>query len=83
MARFIFTVQGRSNSEEVELPTVAAAKCEALHYASKIVCEEPTQFWNSGEFQMTVSDEKRLILFALTISGFESPAIRADSRISS
>lgn len=82
MPHFVFIIDGRLNSKTVDLPSVAAAKCEALHHASKVVCDEPEQFWNTREFQMIVTDERGLALFMLTISGTESPAISPVPRVS-
>lgn len=66
--RFRFEIEGRSDAEERDLPTISAAKCEALRYASNVVCEEADKFWDTGTFQMTVSDGNRLTLLTLTIA---------------
>jgi hypothetical protein len=78
MARFIFKVDGCADHKEIDLPDLAAAKCEALRYASNMVCDQQERFWNAREFQLTVTDQTGLALFALTISGIEAPAIRVE-----
>ncbi len=75
MARFHFAVEGASNKLTMELPDIAAAKCEAVRRAGNLICEEAGSFWNSGHFEMTVTDESGLILFALMLTGVEAPAI--------
>jgi len=79
--RFHFQIEGELNAEEADLPSVSAAKCQALRYASKVVCDEPQKFWESGGFQMTVSDETGLTLFALVMSGIEAPSIQLTQRV--
>ena len=81
MPHFVLNVEGDPNPVGIDLPSLAAAKCEALRHASKTVCDDPKQFWSTREFQMTVTDGRGLALFALTISGIEAPAIRAEPRI--
>ena len=80
MPRFFFHVEDRPDDEGTELPSVAAAKCEAVRYAGKLICDEADTFWDSAEFGMVVTDEKGLILFSLTLSGTEAPAIRMAGR---
>jgi hypothetical protein len=81
MPHFVLNIEGDPNPVRIDLPSVNAAKCEALRYASKTVCDNPEQFWSTRDFQMTVTDGSGLALFALTISGIEAPAIRAEPRI--
>ena len=78
MPHFLFNIQGEPSPVGANLPSVAAAKCEALHHASKAVCDDSTHFWNTRELQAMVTDETGLTLFALIISGIEAPAIRAE-----
>ena len=80
MPRFYFHVEGRPDEEGTELPSVPAAKCEAVRYAGRLICDEAERFWDSAEFGLIVTDEKGLILFSLTLSGTEAPAIRASAR---
>jgi len=79
--RFHFQIEGELNAEEADLPSMSAAKCHALRYASMVVCDEPQKFWESGGFQMTVSDETGLTLFALVMSGIEAPSIQMTQRV--
>lgn len=75
MPRFFFQVEGPPDDLGMELPTLAAAKCEAVRYAGRLICEEAESFWNTADFTMTVTDENSLTLFSLTLSGTEAPAI--------
>jgi hypothetical protein len=77
MPRFFFQVEGPPDDWGTELPDLAAAKCEAVRYAGRLICEEAERFWDTADFAMTVTDENGLILFSLTLSGTEAPAIRA------
>ena len=61
----------------MELPNLATAKCEAVRYAGRLLCDGAREFWDTGDFMMTVTDEKGLTLFTLQFSAVEAPAIRA------
>jgi hypothetical protein len=60
----------------MELRGLAEAKCEAVRYAGKLICDAANQFWDAGDFSLTVTDEKGLVLFTLRLSATEAPAIR-------
>jgi hypothetical protein len=79
MPRFHFNVEhgGLSIDEEGnDLPGLAEAKCEAVRYAGRLLCERASNFWDTGDFVMTVTDNKGLVLFSLQFSAVEAPAIR-------
>jgi hypothetical protein len=85
MPRFYFHIEDGSEVIDDlgrELSSVAAAKCEALRYASRLICDDAQRFWDVGEFQMTVANEKGLTLFslALTLTAVDAPSIRTSQR---
>lgn len=85
MPRYYFHIDDGTDIVDtlgMELPGLAAAKCEAVRYASKLICDEAQGFWDAGEFQMTVADEKRLTLFSinLTLTAVDAPSIRMGRR---
>lgn len=59
----------------MELSSLTDAKCEAVRYAGRLICDHAGKFWHSGDWAMTVTDEKGLALFTLRLSGTEAPAI--------
>lgn len=75
MHRYFFHVEGQPDDLGMELPTIAAAKCEAVRYAGTLICEEAERFWDAAEFNMTVADENGLTLFTLTLIGTEAPTM--------
>jgi len=75
MPRFFFHVEGLPDDEGTEVPDLATAKCEAVRYAGRKVCDEAGNFWDTAEFSLIVTDEKGLILFTLSFTGHEAPAI--------
>lgn len=75
MHRYFFHVEGQPDDLGMELPSLAAAKCEAVRYAGKLICDEAERFWDAGEFTLTVADERDLVLFSLTLLGHEAPSI--------
>ena len=62
----------------MDLPSLAIAKCEAVRYAGRLICEQANSFWDKGDFTMSVTDETGLILFSLVLSGVDAPIIRVD-----
>ena len=59
-----------------EYPSIHAAKCEAVAYAGRLLCDVAEHFWDTADFELTVTDEKGLILFTMRVVGTEAPAIR-------
>lgn len=79
MARYYFNIDdgsGLENTLGMELSSLAAAKCEAVSYAGRLICDHAGEFWNSGDWSMTVTDGKGLSLFSLQLVATESPSIR-------
>ena len=82
MPRFYFQVEGPSDDFAMDLPNVAAAKCQAVHYAGRLICDQANRFWDKGDFTMTVTDEMGLVLFSLVLTGVDAPVIRPAQKIS-
>ena len=86
MARYYFHIEDGSNISDtlgMELSSLAAAKCEALRYASRVICDDAERFWDAGEFQMIVANESGLTLFslALSLTAVDAPAIRMARKV--
>jgi hypothetical protein len=73
--RYFFHLEHATDTDGVELESLAEAKCEAARRAGKLLCEVAERFRDSGEFNMSVSDENGLVLFTLVLSTIEAPAI--------
>jgi hypothetical protein len=58
-----------------DLGSLAAARRHALEYAGQALTDQLPSFWNDDEWTMTVSDERHLTLFTITISTRDSAAI--------
>ena len=76
MPRFHFHLEDRPDHEGVELASVAAAKCEAVKMAGKLICDRATEFWDTARLLMTVTDDRDLSLFTLDFVGMESPSLQ-------
>jgi len=78
--RFFFHIEGGSaledDAEGFDLMNIAEAKCEAVRFAGRLICDAASTFWDVGDFHMTVSDERGLTLFELRFVGTEAPSIR-------
>jgi hypothetical protein len=77
MPRYHFHIDdGRStrDGEGFDLADLAAAKCEAVQMAGRIICDDGGAFWDRGEWSMTVADSTGLTLFHLQIVGTEAPS---------
>lgn len=60
----------------VEFTDLRAAKCEAVRFAGRVLCDVAENFWDDADFELMVTDEKGLILFTMRVVGTEAPAIR-------
>ena len=78
MSRYYFHVRdGESfiDLQGTELPDLAAARREAVRFASSLLADKPDKFWDSSEWTLRVADQTDLTLFELTFFATESPAI--------
>ena len=75
MPRFHFHTNGYHDDEGTELDDIAAAKCAAVELAGTILCEEADEFWDQGEWTMTVSTETGLTLLQLQVIGTQAAAV--------
>jgi hypothetical protein len=83
--RFYFHTNHPSESvaqddEGFEFPTVHEAKCEAVKFAGQLLADAAEHFWDEGDFELTVTDDTGLVLFAMRVVGIEAPAIRWAAR---
>ena len=46
----------------------------ALNYASLLLVDQGSEFWDGDEVVMTVTDETRLTLFTITLSSTPAPS---------
>jgi len=74
--RYFFNVDEALEKEGLEFDSLADAKCEAVRYAGQLICDGASEFWDSADFSLTVTNDKGLILFTLRLIGIEAPAIR-------
>ncbi len=75
MPKFHFHLDDKRDEEGLELPDLAAAKCEALEFAARHICDAANAFWDREEWLLTVTDEKGLTLMQLHIVGTQSAAV--------
>ena len=57
-----------------ELEGLSAARIEAVRLSGEILAHYPDRFWSVGEWNCTVSDENRLVLFVLHFYAQEAAA---------
>jgi hypothetical protein len=74
MPKFHFHLDGERDEQGLNLPDLAAAKCEALEFASRHICDAANAFWDREEWLLSVADESGLTLFQLHIIGTEAAA---------
>ena len=82
MPRFFFhtnhpSERGIQDDEGLVYPSVHAAKCEAVAYAGRLLADSARTFWDDGDFELTVTDERGVILFMMRVIGFEADAARS------
>lgn len=69
--------RGVQDDEGHEFKSVHAAKCEAVIYAGRLLSDAAEDFWDTGDFELIVTDDNGLILFSLRLVAIEAPAIRS------
>ena len=82
MPRFFFHTnlpdeQNLQDDEGFHFASVHEAKGEAVKYAGRLLCDSGEHFWEEGDFELTVTDDKGLILFTMRVLGTVAPAIRS------
>ena len=75
MPKYHFNLDHERDEHGVELANLAAAKCEALEFASRHICDVANAFWDREEWTLTVTDDRGLCLLQLHIVGTQSAAI--------
>jgi hypothetical protein len=75
VARFHFHLNPERDDQGLELPDVAAAKCEALDFAARHICDDSNAFWDREAWSLTVTNEMGLTLLQLQIVATQSPAM--------
>ena len=79
MPRYFFhTRDGRTppDAEGSELPSLEAARVEAVRAAGEQLKWHAETFWNEGEWSLEVTDETGLTLFTLYFLAVDAPTIR-------
>ena len=79
MARYYFHIEDGAQLPDqlgMELSSLDLAKCEAVRYAGRLICDHAADFWDAGDWNLTVANEAGLTLFTLQLIGTESAAIR-------
>jgi hypothetical protein len=85
MARFYFHTNHPAelsvqDDEGLEFANVHDAKCAAVKYAGQLLADVAEKFWETADFDLTVTDDSGLMLFSMRVVGSEAPAIRAMDR---
>lgn len=80
MSRYYFDIKDGQDFDDLqgsEWPDLAAARIEAVRFASEVLKEMPERFWNCEEWTMTVSDHHREPLFTLKFLAEKAGAVAA------
>jgi hypothetical protein len=78
MVRYFFTVedgQARTDAEGTELPSLQAAKHDAVQILSDALRNNAEAFWRAPTFSVVVRDETGLVLFTLDLSATMAPVL--------
>jgi hypothetical protein len=77
MARYYFNTQNDeavTDGEGVELPGGEDAEIEAVVLTGELLREHAREFWKTGSFTVTVTDDNGLALFAIITEAVRAPA---------
>jgi hypothetical protein len=83
MKRYFFHTNHPATGTDIvgmEFAKLTDAKCQAARFAGQLLSNSAEHFWDDADLEMTVTDEKGLMLFALRVVGIEAPAIRGVPR---
>ena len=81
MPRFYFDISPGGDISDVqddegqELEGLNAARIVAVRLSGEVLQSYPDRFWSTGEWNCTVRDENRMILFILHFYATEAPAL--------
>ena len=75
MPKFHFHLDDERDEQGLELADLAAAKCEALEFAARYICDAANAFWDREEWLLSVTDAKGLTLMQLHIVGTQAAAV--------
>lgn len=77
MARFNIQVRDRTHIREkieMDAATISEARLEVARFAGEMLLFQADDFWKDRDWQVDVTDENGLILYALQLSVIESAA---------
>lgn len=84
MPRFYFDVRNGDDiiddDEGEELEGLNAARIMAVRLSGELLRDSPDRFWSTGEWNCTVRDERRLVLFVLHFFAVEASGAPPPSR---
>ena len=83
MPKYFFHVRDGEylpDEEGTELPGLAAAKREAVAFASRLLADNADKFWGGEDWYVEVMDERGLLLFKLQLSAIMAPALQATGK---
>ena len=62
--------------EGIELPSLKAARLEAVRYIAEIIRDRPDVVWAGEEVRVEVTDAQQLVLFTVIVFGVDAAASR-------
>ncbi len=83
MERYYFDVKDGADhidAEGSEWPDLHAVRIEAIRLSGEILKEMPASFCHAQQWQMSVSNRHRTLLFTLKFSAEDAPAARPATR---
>ncbi len=79
MPRFYFHLENSSTPvrdvQGAELDSLDAAKCHAVTVVAEALCNNPKGFWETDNYQITVTDAGGLTLFMVCIMSVVAPVL--------
>lgn len=72
--------RGVQDDEGLQFRDIRHAKREAVIYAGQLLADTGEKFWDTADFELSVTDDRGLILFAMRVVGTQAPAIRREAQ---
>lgn len=77
MSRYFFHVdngESHIDAEGMELSSLDSAREHAVSYFAELLRDSARSFWDKGDWQMRVTDDRGLVFFTLHFAGIAAAA---------
>jgi hypothetical protein len=81
MPRFHFNIRNGSfgpDESGTDLPDLQSARVQAIAFTGELLKDHSRAFWESADWQMTVTDDRGLVLFTVHVLATDAPVLQVE-----